>query len=112
MWDSYMLDFNLRYAYNGEVKKHSKRVESKIERFTAHCLRHTFATLLYIAGVDILTAMNQLGHKDVKTTLGIYTHLDEVYKRNSMDRLNSYLCKYDASEENDKITLKRGKMNV
>jgi integrase len=30
-----------------------------IENITPHMLRHTFATLLYFAGVDILTAKEQ-----------------------------------------------------
>jgi len=39
-----------------------------------------FATMLYFADVDILTAKEQLGHSDVKTTLQIYTHLDKQHK--------------------------------
>ena len=65
----------------------------RIEPFTAHCLRHTYASMLYKAGVDVLTAKAQLGHADVKTTLQIYTHLDSQYKRSSMDRLDGYLNK-------------------
>jgi len=48
-------------------------------------------TLLYFAGVDILTAMQQLGHADVKVTLGIYTHLDKIYNRKSMSTFDEYL---------------------
>ena len=62
-----------------------------IPKITPHWLRHTFATILYFAGVDILTAKEQLGHSDIKTTLGIYTHLDKQYKRKSMSRLDEYL---------------------
>jgi integrase len=47
--------------------------------------------LLYFAGVDILTAKEQLGHSDVKMTLGIYTHLDEQHKRKSMSKLDEFL---------------------
>jgi len=59
--------------------------------FTAHCLRHTYATLLYKAGVDVLTAQYLLGHADVQTTLGIYTHLDAELKQRGLDKLNDYL---------------------
>lgn len=97
LWESYMTELNLRH---GDFRDLPKRPQSKfdpagvpmrIERFTAHCLRHTFATLLYKAGVDVLTAKAQLGHADVKTTLQIYTHLDDQYQRSSMDRLDAYL---------------------
>ena len=47
--------------------------------------------MLYLAGVDVLTAKEQLGHSDIKTTLSIYTHLDQIYKRKSMKKLDDYL---------------------
>ena len=47
--------------------------------------------MLYMAGVDVLTAKELLGHTDIKTTLGIYTHLDAKFKTKSVDKLNAYL---------------------
>jgi site-specific recombinase XerD len=97
MWDSYLTELNLKY---GDFSPFEKRPQSKfdpagapfiIPRITPHWLRHTFATMLYLAGVDILTAKEQLGHADIKTTLEIYTHLDAQYKRKSMDKLDLYL---------------------
>lgn len=105
IWRSYMLDLNMKYGnFDNVLTDVSKNripkskydpggVPIVIERFTAHCLRHTFATMLYFAGVDILTAKEQLGHSNIKTTLEIYTHLDKKFKRNSMDKLDSYLSK-------------------
>jgi len=43
-------------------------------RVSAHTLRHTFATELLEASVDLLTIQKILGHADLKTTL-IYTHV-------------------------------------
>lgn len=59
--------------------------------FEWHQLRHTYASILYTAGVDVLTACKILGHADVKTTMSIYTHLEESKKKLSIDRLNDYL---------------------
>ncbi len=102
MWDSYMIDLNIKYGYKGAVKKEASRKKDMdgneqgalpmlIQTFTPHQLRHTFCTLLYFAGVDVMTARDQMGHKDIKVTLGIYTKLDKKYKRRSMQKLDNYL---------------------
>jgi hypothetical protein len=111
MWESYIRDLNFKYGNRIDKKgnlaksKYNKNgVEITIPKFTPHWLRHTFATLLYLSGVDVLTAKEQLGHSDIKTTLSIYTHLDATYKRRSMNKLDTYLdgtndtCKSDASQ--------------
>jgi len=51
---------------------------------TAHYFRHNYASVLYNNGIDILSAQKYLGHSDVKTTLGIYSHLSvEKEKENA-----------------------------
>ena len=93
-WADYMKELNLKYGYNGEDIKNSKfKLPMKIPPFTPHYLRHTFATLLYMAGVDVMTARDQLGHANIGTTLSIYTHLSQKYKEKNIDKLNEYLDK-------------------
>lgn len=92
MWDDYLREINKKY---GRPSVADPDVIT-IPRFTAHWLRHTYATMLYMAGVDVLTAKELLGHSDIKTTLGIYTHLDAKFKTRSVDKLNAYLG--DASQ--------------
>lgn len=93
-WESYLSVMN--YAHGNFIKKPSSRFDPKgvpmvIQPFTAHCLRHTFATMMFNAGVDVLTARDQLGHSDVKTTLGIYTHLQSEKRDKSMTKLDAFL---------------------
>lgn len=105
MWDSYLNDLNLKYG-DWENCLQTKGVRPSkyapgekpllIPRFTAHWLRHTYITLLYMAGVDVLTAKEQAGHADIKTTMEIYTHLDEKFKRKSISKLDEYLSSKQA----------------
>lgn len=55
--------------------------------------------------MDVLTARDQLGHADIKTTLEIYTHLDKIYKRNSMDKLSEYISGQDKKKTVDVDTV-------
>lgn len=59
--------------------------------FRTHDLRHTYASLLYDAGVDVKSAQTFLGHSSVKMTMDIYTHLSESKKSTSADRLLQHL---------------------
>ena len=43
-----------------------------------HDLRHTYATALYDAGVDIKSAQYYLGHDDVNMTINLYTHMSKI----------------------------------
>lgn len=112
MWESYLFELNWKYGNHIDKKgkpaksKHNKNgIFMEIPRITPHWLRHTFATLLYMSGVDVMTAKEQLGHADIKTTLSIYTHLDKQFKHKSMSKLDDYLesknkeCKSDASQK-------------
>ena len=53
--------------------------------FRAHDLRHTFATALYDAGVDVKAAQYFLGHADIRMTMDLYTHLSR--ERDSASRV-------------------------
>lgn len=46
-----------------------------------HSLRHTYASRLLQAKVDIRTTAELLGHSDVQTTLNTYAHSDDDAKR-------------------------------
>lgn len=64
--------------------------------FTAHQLRHTYASMLYAAGVDVKTASELLGHSDIEITMRIYTHLTEQGKILSIEKYEAFLNQHFA----------------
>lgn len=56
-----------------------------------HMLRHTYATTLYRAGVDLRTAQKLMGHSSIQVTADIYTHLEQEDSLHVADKLNEYL---------------------
>lgn len=91
-------NLNFVFLYNGEKcnpnilsKRRYEYCEMVGFKFTFHQCRHTFATILYNAGVDIKQAQEWLGHANFNTTMNIYTHLDEQNKITSTDKVNEFL---------------------
>lgn len=52
-----------------------------------HSLRHTFASHLVMAGVDLPTVKKLMGHSDIETTM-IYSHLAQSHITDAVNKLN------------------------
>jgi integrase len=79
-----------RYYMNELSRQYGEGVH--IQEFTPHCLRHTYCTMLYESGIDVVVAQGLMGHKDIKTTLGIYTHLSKEKAERDVSKLNDFLA--------------------
>ena len=59
--------------------------QAKVENFSWHCLRHTFASRLVMAGVDLRTVQELMGHKTIQMTLRY--HLAPKHQLAAVNRL-------------------------
>ena len=66
--------------------------------FSCHGLRHTFATRMVEAGVNIKVVQEVLGHADVATTLNIYTSVEDDFKK---DELHMMEMRMKVNNDND-----------
>ena len=58
--------------------------------FSCHILRHTFATRLCEAGVNLKVIQDILGHVDVSTTMNIYVDVMKDMKKKEMSAFGSW----------------------
>lgn len=60
--------------------------EAEVRDYTWHCNRHTFASRLVMAGVDIRTVAYLMGHSTIQMTMR-YAHLAPDHNRDAIARL-------------------------
>ena len=100
-WESYISC--IERELNGVAWRWADEDQRKAWRhfpLRCHDLRHTFATLLYNAGVDVKTAQRWMGHADVMVTMRIYTHLSDARQNEAIAAAERYFSSQEKSGSN------------
>ncbi|WP_390409695.1 site-specific integrase [Lacticaseibacillus jixiensis] len=90
-------DYHLLVPTNSMVNKSLHRLQSRVaidpdDQISFHGLRHTHASFLLASGVAVPYISRRLGHKNITTTLNVYSHLLKNYEQaqaeKAVDALN------------------------
>lgn len=79
---------NLSQWFSRQVKFINRDADHNIPKITFHSLRHIHATLLLQNDVNIKVISKRLGHKNIQTTLDIYSHVLDEMQDKAMQIIN------------------------
>lgn len=85
-------DHKNRLLQNSSIKIYIDQIIKKtgLKKITPHGFRHTFATLA-APNMSPKELQNQLGHKDIATTLNIYTAVTETQMQSVPDKFTAFV---------------------
>jgi integrase len=69
-----------------------------VPRIRVHDLRHTAATLMLLAGVNVKVVSERLGHASIAITLSNYAHAPPSMQRGAADALDALLRRRPAGQ--------------
>ena len=58
---------------------------------TAHQLRHSYASMLHTANVDVKNAQHLLGHSSIIVTQDVYTKIEEQARADTRNQVNRFV---------------------
>ena len=80
----------IRDCNDAELNKNPD-AEVLLPHFSCHSLRHTFTTRMCEAGINVKVIQSILGHKDITTTLDIYTDVTKDMMQSGVESLEKYM---------------------
>lgn len=105
MWVELMCACGLvRPVEEGENRYPAKDIRSKyVPLITPHVLRHNYVTLCWENGIDVYMTQKLVGHKSIKTTMDIYTHLSDKQLERAKIEVEGM---FSRNEKNKKVAQK------
>ena len=81
------------FLFNSElINSHFKSAVQKAKinkKLTLHNLRHTAASWMIMAGIDLMTIAKQLGHSDTHLIDKVYGHLTQKYQMSQIEKIEN-----------------------
>lgn len=76
-----------------EIGKILRRLikRNNLKLISPHGLRHTHASLLFESGIQPKEISDRLGHNNIKTTLDLYTHINDNQRSNAVDKFIAFM---------------------
>jgi len=104
-WKSILRDMDI---LSGRKTERNKLVGDSMlaPDLTLLCLRHTYATNLCRAGIDVKTAISLMGHSDADMIMKIYSDYTKDQERKAQEKLSAFF-----SPENEESGSKGGSDN-
>lgn len=93
--DDYIVGGDKPLTASALNKRWSKWCNENNVHFDRHSIRHTYASVLWEAGIPAKSAQEILGHAQLSTTMDIYTHISAEKQRQEFSQLASYMEKYE-----------------
>lgn len=88
LWVELMESCGMVEPVEGETSYRTSDIRSKWKPIiTPHTIRHNYATMCWEKGIDPYTTMRLMGHSSIKTTMDIYTHLNDKQIQNMADKI-------------------------
>lgn len=78
-------------SFSGHDFKQLLDIAGIDRKFRIHDMRHTHATWLLEAGVNIKVVSERLGHSSIRITLDTYAHVLQTMQQEAVDTLNDIL---------------------
>lgn len=76
---------------------------NNLKKITFHQLRHTNATMLLKAGMDLKSVSSLLGHSNVSTTGNIYAHVLQSANKTAAEKISDVLFKSDKNYKGKQV---------